>query len=412
MSCSNKLLRVDNVGKVFKQYKSEWHRIASLAGLGIKPVEVHRVLNSISFSVGRGEAVGVIGQNGAGKSTLLKIITGTLKPSEGFVQLEGRVSAILELGMGFHPDLTGRQNVYHSAGLMGFTPSQIDEVIDEIEAFAEIGEYFDEPVRVYSSGMQMRVAFAVATAWRPELLIVDEALSVGDAYFQHKSFKKIREFREMGTSLLLVSHDRGAIQAICDRAVLIDGGKLVKDGEPEEVVDYYNAIIAKKEDKSTNIIQTKRDDGKVMTFSGDKRVILKSIELKKDGNSVEIVGVGERVTLVICVEVLENIDELVLGYMIKDRLGQSIFGTNTYYLKNTIEHVKSGQQVEFKFDFIANLGSGSYSVTTSAHSGHTHIADNYFWIDNAFVFEVVNLNKDEFVGLAWLPPKLEVNYVR
>ncbi|WP_305464061.1 ABC transporter ATP-binding protein [Photobacterium leiognathi] len=169
------VLEVKNVGKSFKEYNSELIRISSWFGLNPKPIQENKILKNINFSVSPGEAVGIVGQNGAGKSTLLKMITGTLKPSSGSIHVTGRLSAILELGMGFHPDLTGRQNVYHSAGLMGFSQEQIDAVIDDLEAFAEIGEYFDQPVRTYSSGMQMRVAFGVVTAYRPEILIVDEA---------------------------------------------------------------------------------------------------------------------------------------------------------------------------------------------------------------------------------------------
>ena len=172
------LLAVSNLGKAFRVYKSEWHRFANWFGLKIRPAEEHWVLRHINFEINAGEAIGIVGQNGAGKSTLLKMITGTLQPTEGAIQINGRIAAILELGMGFNPELTGRQNVFHAAGLMGFNHEQISQVMSDIEAFAEIGDYFDQPVRVYSSGMQVRVAFAVATAYRPEILIVDEALSV------------------------------------------------------------------------------------------------------------------------------------------------------------------------------------------------------------------------------------------
>ncbi|HDZ9478235.1 TPA: ABC transporter ATP-binding protein, partial [Vibrio cholerae] len=244
------VLEVSNVGKSFHEYSSELHRVASWFGFNLKPVVEHQILDGINFSLSSGEAVGIVGRNGAGKSTLLKMITGTLKPTRGNIKVIGRISAILELGMGFHPDLTGRQNAYHSAGLMGFTQQQIDSVINDLEAFAEIGEYFDQPVRTYSSGMQMRVAFAVVTAFRPEILIVDEALSVGDAYFQHKSLNRIREFQKQGTTLLFVSHDKGSIQAVCDRAILLEKGTIIKDGNPEEVMDFYNALIAQGENNN------------------------------------------------------------------------------------------------------------------------------------------------------------------
>ena len=224
-------VRVEGLGKAYKQYPTRWARLAEwvLPFASTRPA-LHWVLRDISFRVAPGEAVGIIGINGAGKSTLLKIITGTTQPTTGHVELTGSVAAMLELGMGFHADFTGRQNVFMAGQLLGLGVEEISQLMPEIEAFAEIGEYIDQPVRVYSSGMQMRLAFSVATARRPDILIVDEALSVGDAYFQHKSFDRIRQFRRAGTTLLIVSHDKQAIQSICDRAILLDGGRLAKEG--------------------------------------------------------------------------------------------------------------------------------------------------------------------------------------
>ena len=404
------VLEVKNISKSFKEYTSEWARVFSWFGLKVKPREEHHILRDINFNIAHGEAVGIVGENGAGKSTLLKMITGTLNPSKGTIQINGRISAILELGMGFHPDLTGRQNVYHSAGLMGFTHEQIEAVMDEIEAFAEIGEYFDQPVRTYSSGMQMRVAFGVATMYRPEILIVDEALSVGDAYFQHKSFERIRAFQKEGTSLLLVSHDRGAIQAICDRAILLEQGSVLKDGEPEVVMDFYNALIAQKENSS--ITQVEKEDGKVQTISGTGEVQLEEISLinTKD-EKIEYIAVGEEVTLSVKVKVNKSVPQMVVGYMIKDRLGQPIFGTNTHHYKKVIENPKKGTKIEFNFGFCMNLGVGSYSVTIAIHADETHLSSNYEWQDQALVFNVVNTSKEEFVGSSWLKQKVEVKYV-
>jgi len=406
----NNVLEVKNISKSFKDYSSEWARVFSWFGLKVKPLEEHHILRDINFNIAHGEAVGIVGENGAGKSTLLKMITGTLNPSKGTIQINGRISAILELGMGFHPDLTGRQNVYHSAGLMGFTHEQIEAVMDEIEAFAEIGDYFDQPVRTYSSGMQMRVAFAVATMYRPEILIVDEALSVGDAYFQHKSFERIRAFQKEGTTLLIVSHDRGAIQAICDRAILLEQGSVLKDGEPEAVMDFYNALIAQKENSS--ITQVETEDGKVQTISGTGEVQLEEISLinTKD-EKIEYIAVGEEVTLNIKVKVNKLVPQMVVGYMIKDRLGQPIFGTNTHHYKQVIENPKEGSKIEFNFGFCMNLGVGSYSVTIAIHADDTHLSSNYEWQDQALVFNVVNTSKEEFVGSSWLKQKVEVKYV-
>ncbi len=406
----NCIIEVKNISKSFKDYSSEWARVFSWFGIQATPVEEHKILKHIGFSIAPGEAVGIVGQNGAGKSTLLKIITGTLKPSTGTVVINGRISAILELGMGFHPDLTGRQNVYHSAGLMGFSYDQIASAIDDLENFAEIGEYFDQPVRTYSSGMQMRIAFGVATMYRPEILIVDEALSVGDTYFQHKSFDRIREFQEQGTSLLIVSHDRGAIQAICDRAILLEKGTIIKDGDPEMVMDFYNALIAEKE--NSTIKQIKTESGKVQTVSGTGEVTIEESNFyNRNGDLVEYVGVGEEITLSIRVKIHKDIPQLVLGYMIKDRLGQEVFGTNTYYHDQIVSNAVQGENIEFKFTFPVNLGVGSYAISIAAHGHDTHLSENYEWKDQALIFNVVNMDKKEFVGLSWIEPKIEVKHV-
>ncbi len=401
------VLQVNNVTKTFRDYGSEWQRILSWFGFAFRPAEEHHILKKINFSIADGEAVGIIGQNGAGKSTLLKIITGTLRPSEGSVTVDGRISAILELGMGFHPDLTGRQNVYHSAGLMGFTKEQVDVVIDEIEAFAEIGEYFDQPARTYSSGMQVRVAFGVVTAYRPEILIIDEALSVGDAYFQHKSFSRIRQFQEQGTTLLLVSHDRGAIQAICNRAILIDKGTVLMDGAPEHVMDFYNALIAEKE--NSKIEQIEKEDGKVETTSGTGEATVEEIALYNlKGEIVEFVGVGDPVELRITVKVHQDIESLVLGYGIKDRLGQVMYGTNTWHTGQAIENLSAGDRYSFALSFPANFGVGSYSVQTALVDRDTHLTANYEWRDLALVFNVINIDKSQFDGSHWLEPVIKV----
>ena len=401
------VLSVEDVGKAFRAYRSEWHRFARWFGLSVRPTEETWVLRHVSFDIQAGEAIGIVGQNGAGKSTLLKIITGTLQPSEGQVQVNGRIAAILELGMGFNPELTGCQNVRHAAGLMGFSPEQIDAAMPDVEAFAEIGEYFDEPVRTYSSGMQMRVAFAVATAWRPEILIVDEALSVGDAYFQHKSFARIREFRELGTTLLIVSHDRSAIQSLCDRAVLLEKGTVIKDGDPEEVFDFYNALIAEKENSTVEV--RKLGDGKVQTMSGTGEVSTTSVSLHDtDDNPVEYVPVGEPVSLRVAVKVNQPVPQLVVGYMIKDRLGQPIYGTNTHHLGYPDNDLAAGEELEYHFNFPACLGVGSYSVAVALHTTDSHLDRNYEWCDYALVFNVVNVTRPHFVGSVWLPPKVTV----
>jgi lipopolysaccharide transport system ATP-binding protein len=397
---------VNGLGKAYKQYPTRWSRLQEWV-LGGTRHQQKWILQDISFEVASGEAVGLIGINGAGKSTLLKLITGTTQPTTGSVWLGGRVAALLELGMGFHPDFTGRQNVYMAGQLLGLTVSEIDHLMPEIAAFAEIGDYIDQPVRVYSSGMQMRLAFSVATARRPDILIVDEALSVGDTYFQHKSFERIRQFRKDGTTLLLVSHDKQAIQSVCDRAILLDAGRLAREGAPEEIMDYYNALIAERENQTVR--QTAHEGGKVQTVSGTGEATVADIKLlDENGEAVEVIDVGADVTLQVTVQVNAPIPRMVLGYMIKDRLGQPMYGTNTDLKQLPLDDMQAGEQAVYRFRFPANLGAGSYSVATAIVSTDTHLVNNYEWRDLALVFTVVNMRRPHFEGSAWLDPSIEI----
>ena len=398
-------LAVTNVGKAYKRYSGKWARAAEWVS-GRARHQKTWVLKDINFAIQPGEAVGIIGVNGAGKSTLLKIITGTTQPTTGSVSVQGRVAALLELGMGFHPNFTGRQNVFMSGQLLGLKIDEIAACMPAIEAFAEVGDYMDRPVRTYSSGMQMRVAFSIATAVRPDVLIVDEALSVGDAYFQHKSFDRIREFGKRGTTLLIVSHDRGAIQSLCSRAILLDRGSVAKDGNPEEVVDFYNALIAERENATVEV--TRLDDGRAQTNSGTGEATVRSVSLlDRHEKVVEFINVGEPVCLAIEVAVHVDLPELVVGYMIRDRLGQPVFGTNTHHLGIELKALTRGETLTLRFSFPANIGLGSYSVSTALHVSDTHLAGNYQWRDVALIFNVVNLNRDRFVGVSWIPPQVE-----
>ncbi len=400
-------ITITNLGKAYKQYPSRWGRLAEWLLPLRKPRHTLKwVLQNINFQIAPGEAIGIIGINGAGKSTLLKIITGTTQPTTGHVQLTGRIAALLELGMGFHPDFTGRQNALMAGQLLGYSAEDIQKMMPQIEEFAEIGDYIDQPVRVYSSGMQMRLAFSVATAHRPDVLIVDEALSVGDAYFQHKSFDRIRNFREKGTTLLLVSHDKTAIQSICDRAILLNAGQLVMEGEPEVVMDYYNAMLAERDNQTVR--QQITETGKVQTISGSGEAKINKIALLDEHDQpLDVVNVGQPVKLKVTIEATAPLPELVIGYMIKDRLGQPAFGTNTYHLNHKLTDIRSGAINTFVFSFAANLGPGSYSIAIALHTTDTHIGKNYEWRDLAAIFNVVNIDQNTFIGTAWLPPTVE-----
>lgn len=400
------LLVAEDLGKVYRAYRAEWQRVLGWVGAPVQAQSEHWALRHVSFRVAPGEALGVVGQNGAGKSTLLKLVTGTARANEGRVAVNGRVSAILELGMGFDPELSGRDNCRHAAGLMGHDGAAIARMLPAVEDFAEVGDYFDQPVRTYSSGMNMRVAFAIATAVRPDLLIVDEALSVGDAYFQHKSFARIREFREQGTALLIVSHDRSAVQQLCDRALLLEDGRLLKDGAVEEVMDLYNALIAARENSTVTV--TRADDGRARTVSGTGEATVEELALcDSRGKPVEFVNVGDEVELRVCVRVLAPLPRLVLGYMIKDRLGQAVYGTNTHHTGQALGPQVAGARLDFRIRFPMNLGPGTYSVSTALVSSDTHLERNYEWRDLALVFTVANLDKPMFVGTAWVPPRIE-----
>lgn len=399
---------VSHLGKAYKQYPHRWGRLLEWLTPGHAPRHSLKwVLQDLSFEVAPGEAVGIVGINGAGKSTLLKMIVGTTRPTAGQVQLEGRVAALLELGMGFHPDFTGRQNVIMAAQLLGYGMEEIHRLMPKIEDFAEIGDYIDQPVRVYSSGMQMRLAFSVATAKRPDILIIDEALSVGDAYFQHKSFDRIRTFGDQGTTLLIVSHDKQAIQSICDRAILLDGSRLVMQGEPEMVMDYYNALIA--DQKQQQILRQRKQDGAVATSSGNKDAeFLQVCIINSKAEEAGVFFVAEAASVRVHIRVNRPVQNLVMGCGIKDRLGQMMFGTNTYYTRQTLENPAPGSEFEVAVDFLMNLGPGTYSLHISLHSNDNHIGSNYDWRDRECVFEVINADKYHFVGSLWNPMQFRI----
>ncbi len=408
---SNTILNLQNVGKCYTTYRSNLARFLHWFGVPTKPESEYWAVKELSFELKSGEALALIGQNGAGKSTLLKLITGTVRPNAGNITVNGRISAILELGLGFNPEFTGRQNVRLSAGMMGLSTSEIEDIMLAIEDFSELGEFFDQPLRVYSSGMQARLAFSVATAVRPDVLIVDEVLSVGDSYFQHKSFDKIRQFKEEGTTILFVTHSMGDVRALCDRVILLDKGTVMKDGLPDEVVDYYNAMIAEKENKKLSIEQKRRKDGWLLTEFGTREAIIEKLELKdaETDNPVQIVNVGQEVAIETRICIQRDIKNLVLGHRITDRTGHVIWGTNTWHTKQILKDLKEGQVVLTRLTFGCTLGPGSYSICFGLHESDTHLEACYHKADNAIVFDVVNSDKTFFIGSTWLKSNFELN---
>jgi lipopolysaccharide transport system ATP-binding protein len=400
---------VSGLGKAYKHYPTRWSRLREWLWPFSGPRHaLHWILQEVDFEISPGEAVGIVGVNGAGKSTLLKMIAGTTQPTTGSIRMEGRVAALLELGMGFHPEFTGRQNVFMAGQLLGLTVEEIQALMPEVEQFAEIGEAIDQPVRTYSSGMQMRLAFSVATARRPDVLIVDEALSVGDAYFQHKSFERIRGFRRAGTTLLIVSHDRSAIQSICDRAVLLNEGRVAMQGHPEAVMDYYNALLAERE--RATVRQEMLTDGNVRTISGSGEAGIAEVRLlDEQGRPLEVVEVGQSVTLEVDVEIRQPVDRLVLGFMIKDRFGQPMYGINTHRVDQPLDGLVAGERITYRFAFPMRLGKGNYSVAFCLSRLDSHLDRNYEWRDYGLVFHVINLRQEDFVGCSWLEARTSIN---
>lgn len=395
-------LRVRDLGKAYKRYGTKWGRLAEWFGGGTRH-ELQWVLRGVNFDINAGEAVGIVGANGAGKSTLLKLISGTIQPTTGAYELNGRVAALLELGIGFHPEFTGRQNVVMAAHLRGIATERIDALMESIEAFSEIGDYLDAPVRTYSSGMQVRLAFSVATAIRPDILIVDEALSVGDAYFQHKSFDRIRQFRDAGTTLLFVSHSAGAVKSLCDRAILLDQGVVLRDDEPGAVLDYYNGLIATQR-ADYEIRQTERVTGRKVTRSGTSEAVVENVDLIVDGRSVRSLRACSAAAIEIGLLAQSGLDELTAGIMIRDRLGNDVFGTNTYHQKVPCGALPAGARTSVRFEFTElALGVGSYSITVALHARDTHITSNYDWWDQALVFQVVPGSRPLSSGVCDLP---------
>jgi lipopolysaccharide transport system ATP-binding protein len=406
---ANAEIHIHNLGKKYKRYSNRWSRLAEWMSLGHwGRHSEHWALKDIAFDVKAGESVGVIGQNGAGKSTLLKILTGTTQPTEGSLRVEGRIAAILELGMGFHPDFTGRQNAVLSCQMAGLSSERIQSAIVEIQNFSELGDYFDQPLRVYSTGMHMRLAFSAATVVRPDVLIVDEALSVGDIYFQHKCIRRIRSFRQQGTTLLFVSHDPGAIKTLCSRAILLNEGHLIKEGSPDSVLDYYNAIIV-KHGKDAEIKQTETVLGKTVTRSGSGEANIVKVDIcDKNDIPARAYQVGD-VAKIRCYLVFRTeIDNPTIGILIRDRLGNEVFGTNSYHMGLNRHSYQRGDKVIATFQLQLNLGCGNYSLSVALHSGDTHLENCWDWWDQCVIFEVIPGNAIAFIGLASLPVKFDV----
>ncbi len=396
---------LSNVGKAYRRYAHPRDRLIEMFRPRRPRHEKIWVLRNVDATIDSGESVAIVGQNGAGKSTLLKLITGVTTPTEGAIARVGRIAAILELGIGFHPEFTGRQNILIAGQLMGIGMEEMAQAMPSIAAFAEIGDYFDQPLRTYSSGMQLRLAFSVATAIRPDVLILDEALSVGDAYFQHKCAARIRTFRSQGTTLVFVSHDPVAVRTLCDRALLLHRGVLAKDGAPDQVLEYYNATIAKREAEYQIRSVESTLPGRPGTRSGDRKATVESVDLLNgSGASVRALQSNARARIRVTLAAHAPLESLTVGFLIRDRVGNDAFGTNTYHLNAAMASLAAGKRYrcEFAFDMLA-LGEGHYSIAIALHESDSHLIRNHDWWDRALVFQVLRANEPYRIGIANLP---------
>ena len=379
-------IHVDHLSKLYKLYDKPSDRLKESLGLTRKKrYREHYALTDVSFDIGKGETVGIIGTNGAGKSTILKIITGVLNPTSGEAVVDGRISALLELGAGFNMEYTGIENVYLNGTMMGFTEEEIEARLEGILSFADIGEFAYQPVKMYSSGMFVRLAFAVAINIDPEILIVDEALSVGDVFFQAKCYRKFEEFKQQGRTILFVSHDLGSITKYCDRAILLNQGRKIFEGSPKEAVDIYKKVLVHQynPEEDGSAAGEGRGDGKesgIQELSGDWKDSVvtnpnlieygeKAAEitdyavLDENGLITNTLMKGTEFSVRMKVEFHEEIKEPIYAFTIKNLQGIEITGTNTMYEKADVQGKKAGESQEITFTQTLDLQGGEYLIS-------------------------------------------------
>ncbi|HYG83054.1 MAG TPA: ABC transporter ATP-binding protein [Pyrinomonadaceae bacterium] len=398
------VLSVEGVSKQYRIYDRPADRLKETLTRG--RWKRHRefwALRDVSFEVEKGTTTGILGPNGCGKSTLLQIIAGTLDPTHGSVRHEGRVGALLELGAGFNPEFTGVENVFMNASLMGFSRAETEKMLPEIERFAEIGPFIQQPVKTYSSGMYVRLAFAAAVSAMPQILLVDEALAVGDAVFQHRCMRRIREMQESGTTILFVSHDLGAVRALCSRALLLHNGRTEAIGRPTDVLNRYRKIIMAREDayesdrqEAAASVDEGVDEGEARDAAplagtyrhGDGSAEVLRVELlDASRKTVEFVESGEAVQLRVRLRFEKDEEAPVCGFLLRNRHGIHLYGTNTQLQRVDFGPVRRGEVVEVVFAFDCWLAPDTYSVTVAAHSLD---GVSYDWLDGALFFSVVS----------------------
>lgn len=375
---SETAIKVTNVSKIYKLYDTPAARLKDALGLSRKQAyREHAALHDITLEIKKGETVGIIGTNGSGKSTLLKIITGVISQSRGEVEVAGRISALLELGAGFNQEYTGIENVYLQGTMMGYTREEIQGKMEAILEFADIGDFVHQPVKTYSSGMFVRLAFAVAINIEPEILIVDEALSVGDVFFQSKCYRKFEEFKEMGKTILFVSHDLSSITKYCDRAILLNKGVKVMEGTPKEAVDRFKmALVAQEEekrrensslwkpgasgDKWRNALSVNPE---TLEYGDKKAEITDFAVVDKTGKITNVIQKGEPFTIKMKVAFLEAVAEPIFAFTLKNLMGIELTGTNTMLEQQPVEPKQPGEEQSVSFTQRMTLQGGEYLLS-------------------------------------------------
>lgn len=368
-----KVIEIKNLSKMYKLYEKPKDRLIESLGLSRKKrYQEHYALHDVNFDIHEGECVGIIGTNGSGKSTILKIITGVLNPTEGEVKVNGRISALLELGAGFNMEYSGLENVYLNGTMIGFSEEEIDARLDDILSFADIGDFIHQPVKMYSSGMFVRLAFAVAINIDPEILIVDEALSVGDVFFQAKCYHKFEEFKKQGKTILFVSHDLGSISKYCDRVILLNKGHLMDQGKPKAMVDLYKQLLVKqdpvKQVETAELQTQERNDGfqvnpDKLEYGEKEAEIVDFYVLDSKGRKSNNIEKGSTFQIKMKVRFHEDIQQPIMAYSFKNIQGTEITGTNTMYEEAVVEEPKSGKECIVTFEQKMDLQGGEYLLS-------------------------------------------------
>ena len=393
------MLQVQNVSKLYRLYRRPTDRLAEvLPFVKPHPPSEFWALKNVNLRVERGEILGVVGPNGSGKSTLLQIVSGILEPTRGRVLTGGRIAALLELGAGFNPEFSGRENVFLNGEILGITRREMDRVFPKIEAFAELGSFMDRPVKEYSSGMYVRLAFSTAIHVDPEILIVDEALAVGDAIFANRCMKKFEELKERKVTVLFVSHDLGLVKRLSDRAALMLNGEVAAYGSPAEVVNRYVGLVLERQ--STE--QPEREIAGSFRHGDGASTILNAEMFNGSGEPLQAFASGEVVTIRLLIKANRDLENPVVGVLIRNRLGIDVYGTNTRVEGICFGNVAAGRELEVEFFFRCLLTRQDYTLTVATQYPEGYSQD---WLDDVIQFSVID-SKD-LAGLANLSASIQ-----